>query len=101
MGEGIDTTGFPPMGPEMVAPVVGWLAHEDCNVSGELYISVAGRVARAYFAESEGVYRPDWTIDAVAENIAAIRDGGPQWILPQQTGFADHLARSFAMTQKG
>jgi len=101
MGEGIDTSGFPPMGPEMVAPVVGWLAHEDCNVSGELYISVAGRVARAYFAESEGVYRPDWTIDAVAENIDAIRNGGPQWILPQQSGFADHLARSFEMASKG
>ncbi|MBV1691632.1 SDR family NAD(P)-dependent oxidoreductase [Novosphingobium sp. G106] len=101
MGEGIDTTGFPPMGPEMVAPVVGWLAHEDCDVSGELYISVAGRVARAYFAESEGIYLPDWTIDAVAENIDAIRKGGPQWILPQQTGFADHLARSFEMTKKG
>lgn len=101
MGEGIDTTGFPPMGPEMVAPVVGWLAHEDCDVSGELYISVAGRVARAYFAESEGIYLPDWTIDKVAENIDAIRNGGDQWILPQQTGFADHLACSFAMTKKG
>lgn len=101
MAEGIDTSAFPPMGPELVAPVVGWLAHEDCNVSGELYISVAGRVARAFFAESEGVYRPDWTIDEVAENIDAIRDETKQWILPQQTGFADHLARSFEMTQKG
>ena len=101
MAEGIDTSSFPPMGPELVAPVVGWLAHEDCNVSGELYIAVAGRVARAFFAESEGVYRPSWTIDEVAENIGAIRDESHQWILPQQTGFADHLARSFEMTQKG
>lgn len=101
MAEGIDTTNFPPMGPELVAPVVGWLAHETCNVSGELYISVAGRVARAFFAESEGVYRPSWTIDEVAENIDAIRDESRQWILPQQQGFATHLERSFEMASKG
>jgi NAD(P)-dependent dehydrogenase (short-subunit alcohol dehydrogenase family) len=101
MAEGIDTTGFPPMGPEMVAPVVGWLAHESCDVSGEMYISVAGRVARAFIAESEGVYRPTWTIDEVAENIAAIRDDGKQWIFPQQQGFSGHLARSFEMAAKG
>ncbi len=101
MAEGIDTTGFPPMGPELVAPVVGFLAHEDCPVSGELYISVAGRVARAFIAESEGVYRPSWTIDEVADNLDAIRDEGRQWIFPQQQGFAGHLERSFAMASKG
>jgi NAD(P)-dependent dehydrogenase (short-subunit alcohol dehydrogenase family) len=100
MAEGIDTANFPPMGPELVAPVVGWLAHESCNVSGEMYISMAGRVARAFIAESEGVYRPDWTIDEVAENIDAIRDETRQWIFPQQTGFADHMARSFEMARK-
>jgi NAD(P)-dependent dehydrogenase (short-subunit alcohol dehydrogenase family) len=101
MAEGIDTTNFPPMGPELVAPVVGFLAHEDCTVSGELYVSMAGRVARAFIAESEGVYRPSWTIDEVAENLDAIRDESRQWILPQQTGFADHMERSFAMARRG
>ncbi|MFA7601748.1 MAG: SDR family NAD(P)-dependent oxidoreductase [Novosphingobium sp.] len=101
MAEGLDTSQYPPMGPELVAPVVGWLAHESCDVSGELFIAVGGRVARAYFAESEGVYRPDWTIDVVADNIDAIRDESRQWVLPQRTGFADHLARSFEMARKG
>ena len=31
MAEGIDTSAYPPMGPELVAPVVGWLAHETCS----------------------------------------------------------------------
>ena len=31
MAEGIDTSAYPPMGPELVAPVVGWLAHESCS----------------------------------------------------------------------
>jgi NAD(P)-dependent dehydrogenase (short-subunit alcohol dehydrogenase family) len=100
MAEGLDTSLYPPMGPELVAPVVGWLAHEDCQSSGEMYIAVGGRVARAYIAESEGVYRPSWTIDEVAEDIDAIRDESRQWLFPQATGFGDHLARSFAMAAK-
>ncbi|HMO69549.1 MAG TPA: SDR family NAD(P)-dependent oxidoreductase, partial [Novosphingobium sp.] len=42
MSEGVDTSQFPPMEPEMVAPLVGWLCHESCDVTGELLISAAG-----------------------------------------------------------
>jgi NAD(P)-dependent dehydrogenase (short-subunit alcohol dehydrogenase family) len=101
MAEGLDTSQYPPMGPDLVAPVVGWLAHEDCNVSGELYISMAGRVARAFVAESEGVYKSSWTIDEIAENIDAIRDESRQWVFPQQQGFLRHMERSFEMARKG
>src|ERR1700685_1133091 len=58
MAAGIDTSAYPPMGPDLVAPVVGWLAHESCSVSGELFIALAGRVARAVIAESPGMWRP-------------------------------------------
>jgi len=82
--------------------VVAWLAHESCSVTGEMLISVAGRVARAFVAETEGVYRPSWTIDDVAEHIDAIRDTRQQWILPPvPSGYADHLRRSFAMARAG
>ncbi len=30
MAAGLDTSAYPPMGSELVAPVVGWLAHESC-----------------------------------------------------------------------
>ncbi|MDT5050989.1 MAG: hypothetical protein QOG75_6911, partial [Mycobacterium sp.] len=36
MAEGIDTSAYPPMGAELVAPVVGWLAHESCSITGEV-----------------------------------------------------------------
>jgi len=101
MAEGLDTSQYPPMGPELVAPVVGWLAHESCSVSGEMYISMAGRVARAFIAETEGVYRPTWSIDDVADNLDGIRDTSRQWIFPALTGYMDHLMRSFAMAKKG
>jgi NAD(P)-dependent dehydrogenase (short-subunit alcohol dehydrogenase family) len=102
LAEGLDTSQYPPMGPELVAPVVGWLAHESCSVTGEMYVSVGGRVARAFIAESEGLYRPSWTIDEVGDNIDAIRDTDKLWILPPvPSGFVDHLTRSFAMARAG
>lgn len=101
MAGAVEATGLPPMGPEMVAPVVGFLAHEDCKVTGELYISVAGRVARGFFAESQGIYRPSWTIDEVADNLDAIRDPSEQWSFPLLGGFEGHMGRSFEMAQKG
>lgn len=52
MTEGIETSAYPPMAPELVAPVVGWLAHESCSITGEILIALAGRVARAVVAET-------------------------------------------------
>jgi NAD(P)-dependent dehydrogenase (short-subunit alcohol dehydrogenase family) len=98
MAEGLDTSQYPPMTPDMVAPVVGYLAHEDCAVTAELYVAMAGRVARAYVGETRGVYRPDWTIDAVAENLEAIRDPAePFTFHPAHGGFFEHMSQSFAM----
>jgi hypothetical protein len=82
MADGLDISQYPPMGPELVAPAVGRLAHESCSVSGEMFISVGGRMARAYAAETDGVYRPDWTIEQVGQNIGAIRDTDKEWGLP-------------------
>ena len=101
MADGLDITQYPPMGPELVSPVVGWLAHESCSVTGEMFISMAGRVARALIAETEGVYRPAWSIDDVADEIDAIRDTDRLWMFPTVTGYMDHLQRSFDMARKG
>ena len=100
MAEGLDTSQYPPMGPDLVAPVVGYLAHEDCSVSGELYVSMAGRVARAFVTETKGVFQPSWTIGEVAAQIDAIRDPSDLWTFhPVENGFGEHMARSFEMTR--
>jgi len=102
MSEGIDTSKFPPMDPALVAPAVAWLAHETCSITGEMLISVAGRVARAYSAETAGVYRPSWTIEDIAANIDAIRDTENPWhFAPAPRGHLDHLAKSFEVATKG
>ncbi|AEV73296.1 dehydrogenase of unknown specificity, short-chain alcohol dehydrogenase like protein [Mycolicibacterium rhodesiae NBB3] len=98
MAEGIDTSAYPPMGPELVAPVVGWLAHETCSVTGEMLIALAGRVATATVAETPGVYRSSWSIEEVGENMSAIRDDTQPLVFPVvPDGHGDHIRYSFAM----
>ncbi|WP_422744881.1 SDR family NAD(P)-dependent oxidoreductase [Mycobacterium sp. WMMD1722] len=96
MAEGIDTSAYPPMGPELVAPTVGWLAHETCSVTGEMYVAIAGRVARAFIAETPGLYKPSWSVEDVAAGIDAIRDdSAPLVFAPVPDGHTDHLRYSF------
>ena len=102
MAEGIDTSAYPPMGPELVAPTVGWLAHETCSVTGEMLIAIGGRVARAVIAETPGVYRPSWTIEDVADNIDAIRDAAQPVIFPVvPDAHTDHIRYSFEKAHHG
>jgi len=102
MAEGLDVSQYPPMDPELVAPVVGWLAHESCSVTGEMLVSMAGRNARAYVAESPGVYRPSWSIEDVAENIDGIRSTASPLVFPVvPSGHVDHLRYSFEMARRG
>jgi NAD(P)-dependent dehydrogenase (short-subunit alcohol dehydrogenase family) len=98
MAAGIDTSAYPPMGPELVAPVVGYLSHESCSATGEMFVALAGRVATAVVTESPGVYRPSWQIEDVAENLAAIRDRSEPVTFPVvPDGHNDHIRYSFAM----
>jgi NAD(P)-dependent dehydrogenase (short-subunit alcohol dehydrogenase family) len=102
MSEGVDTSAFPPMPPEMVAPAVAWLAHESCTITGEMLISVAGRVARAYVCETPGVYRSTWTLEDLAEQINAVRNTDSPLIFPPVPwGQLDHLRYSFALATRG
>jgi NAD(P)-dependent dehydrogenase (short-subunit alcohol dehydrogenase family) len=102
MAEGLDTSAYPPMGPELVAPVVGWLCHETCSITGEMLVAIAGRVARAVVAETPGVYRPSWSIEDIAGQVDAIRDSGAPVIFPVvPNGHNEHIAYSFAMGREG
>jgi NAD(P)-dependent dehydrogenase (short-subunit alcohol dehydrogenase family) len=98
MAEGLDTSAYPPMGPELVAPAVGWLAHESCSVTGEVLVALAGRVARAVLTETAGVYQPSWSIEDVGEQIDAIRDGAESVTFPVvPAGHGEHIGFSFGM----
>jgi NAD(P)-dependent dehydrogenase (short-subunit alcohol dehydrogenase family) len=59
-----------------VAPMVAYLAHEDCPVSGEIYSAGAGRFARIFIASTDGYVKAELpaTIEDVAANWDAIND---------------------------
>ena len=67
----------PVMDPALVAPMVAYLVHESCNVSGEAYVAGAGRFARLFVGVTAGYMHPGLagvTVDDVAANWAAIND---------------------------
>ena len=101
MADGIDTSAYPPMGPDLVAPVVGWLAHESCSVTGEMFIALAGRVARAVVAEAPGVCRSSWTVEDVGEYLEAIRKVEAPLVFPVvPDGHAQHIRYSFELAHR-
>ncbi len=71
-----DRSGPPNMSPHLVAPMVAFLAHESCPVSGEIYAAGAGRFARIFIASTEGFVHSasDPTIEDVAEHWEQIND---------------------------
>jgi NAD(P)-dependent dehydrogenase (short-subunit alcohol dehydrogenase family) len=102
MSEGVDISAYPPMQPELVAPVVGLLVHESCPITGEMLVAVAGRVARVVVAETPGVFRNAWSIEQVAEELDAIRDLKAPLVFPVvPDGHVDHLRCSFEMARPG
>jgi NAD(P)-dependent dehydrogenase (short-subunit alcohol dehydrogenase family) len=89
----------PEMSPDLVAPMVALLAHEDCPVSGEIYAAGAGRFARIFIAMTPGHVHtgPAPTIEDVADNWAAINDetgyGIPADLMDWSATFLAHLGR--------
>ncbi|MET8978845.1 SDR family NAD(P)-dependent oxidoreductase [Streptomyces sp. NPDC004539] len=66
----------PAMPSAAVAPMVAFLAHENCPVSGEIYTAGAGRFARLFIGSTEGyLHEGDApTVEDVAANWDAVGD---------------------------
>jgi NAD(P)-dependent dehydrogenase (short-subunit alcohol dehydrogenase family) len=62
------------LAPNFIAPVVAYLAHEDCPVSGEVYSVGGGRVARIFIAETQGYFNAKLSMEDVRENFETIRN---------------------------
>jgi NAD(P)-dependent dehydrogenase (short-subunit alcohol dehydrogenase family) len=58
--------------PSLVSPVVAFLAHDTCEVSGEIFSAAAGRVARIFIAEGRGFYSPSLTTENVRDHLKDI-----------------------------
>jgi NAD(P)-dependent dehydrogenase (short-subunit alcohol dehydrogenase family) len=64
----------PETSPDLVAPMVAFLAHDDCPVTGEIYTAGFGRFARLFVASTQGWVGEAPTVEDVAEHWATIND---------------------------
>jgi len=60
--------------PGLVSPLVAFLAHEDCPVSGQLFSVGGGRVAQVFLGETNGYHNPALTPEDVQGNWDTITD---------------------------
>jgi NAD(P)-dependent dehydrogenase (short-subunit alcohol dehydrogenase family) len=90
-------TGSAQMSPDLVAPMVAFLAHEDCPVSGEIYAAGFGRFARIFIASTEGYVHPtsEPTVEDIAQHWATINDEEgyyvPADLMAWSSAFMAHL----------
>ena len=54
--------------PGLVSPLVAFLAHEECPVSGQLFSVGGGRVAHVFLGETNGYYSPTLSPEDVQNN---------------------------------
>ncbi|WP_037366795.1 SDR family NAD(P)-dependent oxidoreductase [Nakamurella lactea] len=72
------------MSPDRVSTMVGYLAHETCSVTGEIFFAVAGRYARDIIIETEGYTNTEATIEDIAANLEQIMDTR-HWSIPSES----------------
>lgn len=65
---------FDRLDPALVAPVVAFLAHADCPVSGEIYSVGGGQVSRFFIGRTKGYFNPSLTVEDVSAHFDQIRD---------------------------
>jgi hypothetical protein len=59
--------------PALVSPVVAWLVHEDCPVTGEIYSVGGGRAARIFLGVTPGFFKRDLSVEDVRDHFDEIR----------------------------
>jgi NAD(P)-dependent dehydrogenase (short-subunit alcohol dehydrogenase family) len=86
------------MAPALVAPMVAFLVHEDCPVTGEIYAAGARRFARIVLAQAQGWVSTDATptVEDVAAHWDEINDethhAVPADLMAWSAYFLSHLA---------
>ncbi|HEY9555660.1 MAG TPA: SDR family oxidoreductase [Acidimicrobiales bacterium] len=61
------------LAPEFVTPVVTYLAHEECSVSGEVYSVAGGKVSRVFVGVTPGFVDSELSAESVRDNLDQIR----------------------------
>ena len=62
------------LGPELISPLVAYLAHESCDRNGAIYSVGGGRIARVFLGVTPGVMDQSLTAESIADSIDQIDD---------------------------
>jgi NAD(P)-dependent dehydrogenase (short-subunit alcohol dehydrogenase family) len=84
--------------PGLVAPVVAFLTHRDCPVTGEIYTVGAGHISRFFIGRTKGFYSPELSIEQVRDHLDEIRDEAGYTV---PGGPADEMSELFATIMAG
>ena len=57
-----------------MSPVVAFLAHQECPVTGEIYTVGGGNVSRFFIGRTRGYFNAALSIEDVRDHLAQIRD---------------------------
>ena len=60
--------------PGLVSPLVAFLAHEDCPVTGQVFSVGGGRVAQVFIGETKGYHHANLSMEDVRDNWGTITD---------------------------
>ena len=60
--------------PALVSPLVAYLAHEDCPVSGQTFSVGGGRIAHVFIGETKGYHDGALSMESVRDNWGTIMD---------------------------
>jgi NAD(P)-dependent dehydrogenase (short-subunit alcohol dehydrogenase family) len=64
------------MGPELISPLVAYLCHASCEITGQAYSVGGGRVSRLFLGMTTGITEPDLSAEMIAARIDEIEDTG-------------------------
>jgi NAD(P)-dependent dehydrogenase (short-subunit alcohol dehydrogenase family) len=78
-----------------VAPVVAWLAHEDCTVTGECFSVGGGYIGRVTVAVNDGWRGRPLTLESVRDHWPAVMADDPWTPLPAGRGDLDRMLDGF------
>lgn len=81
----LDGGGAEALSPAKVSPLVAWLCHEDCDLSGQVFGVGGGLVTRVLIAETRGYFEAQPTIESIAAHMDEIRDEAG-YIVPENVG---------------
>ena len=75
--------------PDVVSPVVAYLAHEDCSVSGEILDTQGGCTSFMFLATTQGYVDLDLSAESVRDNLETVLDQTDYRIFHPATGLVE------------